>query len=77
MFGKDPRKRGVVDKIEGLRADLKDPTKIVERERFALGFLAHLVEGIHMPCHVADNHDRAGNDTQIRFFHRGSNMHTM
>jgi hypothetical protein len=30
-----------------------------------------------MPLHVGDNHDRGGNDTQIRFFDRGSNMHRL
>ncbi len=25
--------------------------------------------------HVGDNHDRGGNDTQVRFFERGTNMH--
>ncbi len=27
------------------------------------------------PLHVGDNHDRGGNDTQVRWFTRGSNMH--
>ena len=27
-----------------------------------------------MPMHVGDNHDRGGNDTQVRFFERGTNM---
>jgi hypothetical protein len=37
--------------------------------------LSCLVEDIHHPCHVGDNRDRGGNDTQVRFFDRGSNMH--
>jgi hypothetical protein len=28
-----------------------------------------------MPMHVGDNHDRADNVTQIRFFDRGMNIH--
>ena len=28
-----------------------------------------------MPLHVGDNHDRGGNDTQVRWFEFGSNMH--
>ncbi len=30
-----------------------------------------------MPAHVGDNHDRGGNDTQIRFFDKGFNMHRL
>jgi hypothetical protein len=32
---------------------------------------------MHMPMHVGDNHDRGGNDTQVRFFDRGTNMHRL
>ena len=28
-----------------------------------------------MPLHVGENHDQGGNDTQVRFFDRGSNLH--
>ncbi len=30
-----------------------------------------------MPVHVGDNHDRVGNDTQVRFFDRGMNIHSI
>ena len=30
-----------------------------------------------MPIHVGDNHDRGGNDTQVRFFDKGTNMHKL
>jgi len=67
----------VVDKITEFWATLKDPSKSKEDKRFALRFLVHLVEDLHMPLHVGDNHDRGGNDTQVRFFDRGSNMHRL
>ena len=56
-------------------ATLKDKTKSVEERRFALRFFIHSVEDMHMPMHVGDNHDRGGNDTQVRCFDRGTNMH--
>jgi hypothetical protein len=40
-------------------------------------FLIHCGEDMHMPMHVGDNHDRGGNDTQVRFFDRGMNMHSL
>jgi nuclease S1 len=73
----DPKKGCVVDKINDFRATLKDKTKPVEDRRFALRFLIHCVEDMHMPLHVGDNHDRGGNDTQVRFFDRGTNMHRL
>jgi hypothetical protein len=37
----------------------------------------HCIEDMHMPTHVGDNHDRGGNDTQVRYFDRGTNMHSL
>ena len=73
--GDDPKKGFIVDKIAEFRAILKDPSKPVEERRLALRFIVHLVGDIHQPLHVGDNHDRGGNDTQVRWFDRGSNMH--
>jgi nuclease S1 len=74
--GKDPKKGLVVEKIKEFRKTLQDPTKSVEDRRFALRFLIHCVEDMHMPMHV-DNHDRGGNDTQVGFFDQGTNMHSL
>jgi hypothetical protein len=54
---------------------VKDKSKSVDDRRFALKFLIHCVEDLHMPMHVGDNHDRGGNDTQVRWYEKGSNMH--
>jgi S1/P1 Nuclease len=32
---------------------------------------------MHQPCHVGDNQDMGGNNTQVRFFDRGTNMHAL
>jgi hypothetical protein len=73
--GEDPKKGCIVEKIREFRTILKDPGRSVEERRFALRFLVHLLGDLHQPLHVGDNHDRGGNDTQVRFFDRGSNMH--
>ena len=73
----DPKKGCVVDKINEFRKTVKDKSKTVEERRFALRFLIHCIEDMHMPMHVGDNHDRGGNDTQVRFFDRGTNMHSL
>jgi len=66
-----------VPKIAEFRATLKDPSKPVEERRTALRFIVHLVGDLHQPLHVGDNRNRGGNDTQIRFFDKGSNMHRL
>jgi hypothetical protein len=64
-----------VDKIQEFKAILRDPARPVAERRMALRFIIHLVGDLHQPLHVGDNHDRGGNDTQVRFLARGSNMH--
>ncbi len=73
----DPKKGCVVDKINEFRKVVKDKSKPVEERRFALRFLIHCIEDMHMPLHVGDNHDRGGNDTQVRYFDRGTNMQSL
>ncbi len=73
----NPEHGCVVDKINEFRKTLKDTTKSIEDRRFALRFLIHCVEDMHMPMHVGDNHDRGGNDTQVQFGDRGTNMHSL
>ena len=75
-FSGDISSKGcVVDKINEFRLVVNDKTKSVEDRRFALRFLIHCIEDMHQPCHVGDNHDKGGNQTQVRWFDRGSNMH--
>jgi S1/P1 Nuclease len=32
---------------------------------------------MHQPCHVGDNHDKGGNQTQVRIFDKGTNIHAL
>jgi hypothetical protein len=56
----------LIPKIRELKVVLKDRTKSDEERRFALRFLVHLVEDLHMPMHVGENHDQGGNRLQVR-----------
>ncbi len=75
--GNVPEKGDIVPKIREFRAILKDRRRPLAERRFALRFLVHLVEDLHMPLHVGENHDRGGNDTQIQFFDQGTNLHRL
>ena len=65
----------MVDKINEFRLVFKDKSKPIKDRRFALRFLIHCIEDMHQPCHVGDNHDKGGNQTQVRWFDKGTNMH--
>jgi hypothetical protein len=73
----DPKKGCVIDKISEFRKVVRDKSKSIDERRFALRFVINCIEDMHMPMHVGDNHDRGGNDTQVRFFGRGTKMHTL
>jgi nuclease S1 len=72
-FSGDMSSKGcVVDKINEFREVIKDTSKSIEERRFALRFLVHCIEHLHMPLHVGDNKDKGGNLTQVRWYDRGS-----
>jgi hypothetical protein len=73
----DPNKGCIVDKINEFKLTVKDASKSIDDRRFALRFLVHCIEDLHMPMHVGDNGDKGGNRTQVRFYDRGTNMHTL
>ena len=64
----------MVDTINEFRLIIKDKSKSIEERRFALRFLVHCFEDMHQPCHYGDNKDRGGNNTQVRFYDRGTYM---
>jgi hypothetical protein len=78
VFSGDRPDRGyVVDKIHDFKVIVADRDRPIAERRIALRFLIHFVEDLHMPMHVGDNRDKGGNTTQVRFFDRGTNMHSL
>lgn len=65
----------VVSKIDIFKRVLMDPKAARAKKQQALKYLVHLVGDLHQPLHVGENHDRGGNQVQVRFFTRGSNLH--
>lgn len=65
----------VVSKIPDFQRVLADTTAPRAERQKALRFLAHLVQDLHQPVHVGDNHDRGGNDLQLQYFGKGTNLH--
>ncbi|GAC1464593.1 MAG: S1/P1 nuclease [Isosphaeraceae bacterium] len=67
----------VVEKIKHYRKVLSDRNAPRADRSRALLFLVHLVEDVHQPLHVGDNHDRGGNQTQVQYFNEGTNLHRL
>jgi hypothetical protein len=67
----------VVARIKHFRAVLADHAAPRRERQRALLFLVHLVEDVHQPLHVGDNHDRGGNLTQVQFLGEGTNLHRL
>ncbi len=65
----------VVRGIEKCMAALKDPATPRKDEVFYLKMLIHLIGDLHQPMHVGRAEDRGGNDIQLQWFGRGSNLH--
>lgn len=66
--------------IEALKAQgnrLAD-TDLPDVERLqALKFIVHFVGDMHQPMHAGYGHDRGGNDHQVQFDGRGTNLHSL
>lgn len=54
---------------------VKDENSAQEEKAFYLKFLVHLVGDLHQPMHVGRIEDKGGNDIQVQWFNRGSNLH--
>ncbi len=65
----------VVMGIEKCITILQDPDTSREDAVFYLKMLIHLVGDLHQPMHVGKLEDKGGNDIQVQWFGRGSNLH--
>jgi hypothetical protein len=72
-----PSKGCVVTKIKDFKRVLQNPKANRNEKQQALKYLIHFIADLHQPMHVADNDDRGGNNTQVRFFNRGTNLHRL
>lgn len=65
----------VVTGIQKCMAILRDPNTSADDTLFYLKMLVHLVGDLHQPMHVGRLADKGGNDIQVQWFGRGSNLH--
>ncbi|MBU2525409.1 MAG: S1/P1 nuclease [Bacteroidetes bacterium] len=65
----------IIKGIETCVAILKDPAQPKSEKAFYLKLLIHFVGDLHQPMHIGLAEDKGGNDFQVQWFGRGSNMH--
>lgn len=66
------------DIIQGIAecvAVLKDKSSSKEDKVFHLKMLAHFMGDLHQPLHVGMEDDKGGNDFQVLWFKKGTNLH--
>jgi hypothetical protein len=70
-----PSEGDVIEAIEKYSNLLQSGSLSADEEAFALKCLIHLVGDIHQPLHVGNGTDRGGNDVEVTYFWRSSNLH--
>lgn len=74
----EPHKQG--DLITGIQecvTIVKNPESSKADKVFYLKMLVHLVGDLHQPMHVGRVGDKGGNDVQLQWFGRSSNLHRL
>lgn len=67
----------VISVIPEFIAKVKDTNLTTAQRGEALKFLVHFVGDMHQPLHVGDNGDRGGNDVQVVYLNRPTNLHSL
>lgn len=65
----------VVQGIQKCITLVKDTKKSKEDRAFYLKLLVHLIGDLHQPLHVGRLEDKGGNDFQVQWFNKGTNLH--
>jgi hypothetical protein len=67
----------IIAKIDQFAKVLANRETEPARRLEALKFIVHFVGDLHQPLHVADNHDRGGNEIIVTFQGRKTNLHAV
>lgn len=67
----------VISIIPKMQETLRSATAMHQQRYEALKYLVHFVGDMHQPLHCGDNGDRGGNDVQVVFNGKPSNLHAI
>lgn len=65
----------LIEAIHRMEQNLQDRSTSIDQKRVDLRFLVHLIGDLHQPCHIGRGNDRGGNEFQVRWMGKGSNLH--
>lgn len=68
-------KGDIIQGIEKCVTVLKDDTSSKEEKVFHLKMLVHFIGDLHQPLHIGLADDKGGNDFQVLWFKKGTNLH--
>lgn len=71
------RKGDIVTGIQKCIEVVQDKNASKEQRAFYLKLLVHFVGDLHQPMHVGYAQDKGGNDIQVRWFNKGTNLHRL
>ncbi len=63
--------------IQKCMAVIKDENSLRADRVFYLKLLVHLIGDLHQPMHVGRLEDKGGNDIQVQWFGKGTNLHRL
>ncbi|HYG07968.1 MAG TPA: S1/P1 nuclease [Stenotrophomonas sp.] len=72
-----PKGNCVIEALKAQTALLADRSQPLDTRRQALKFVVHFVGDIHQPMHAGYAHDKGGNDFQLQFNGKGTNLHSL
>ncbi|SFT05942.1 S1/P1 Nuclease [Zhouia amylolytica] len=65
----------IIQGIEKCIAVIQQKEATKDDKAFYLKMLVHLIGDLHQPLHVGRAEDKGGNDIQVRWFNKGTNLH--
>lgn len=72
-----PNGNCVVEALKVQTAILADRSRPDAERAQALKFVVHFVGDVHQPMHAGYGHDKGGNDFQVQYNGRGTNLHSL
>ncbi len=70
-------KGDIITAIDNCIAILKSKTATDDEKAFQLKLLVHFIGDLHQPLHTGLEDDKGGNDFQVQWFNKGTNLHSV
>ena len=72
-----PEQGDAVTALDRFAATIRDSKASLADKQLALRFIVHIVGDLHQPLHAGNGRDRGGNDVQVTFQGRQTNLHAV